>query len=184
MMDMTNNGGRNLRWLRWAGWGGAAALVAAPFVLMQIAPGTGFDWSGIDFLLAAVLIASLGLLAETLVRIAAGWLYRLGAAMAAATGLLLVWSNLAVGYIGDGEALINGVFLAIPAAAMLAAIFIKGRASAMMWIMLAATVAHGAAGMVSYPQDTRTGPISLVFVGLWLGSAALFRIADRTRSHV
>jgi hypothetical protein len=62
---------------------------------------------------------------------------------------------------------------------MLASVLVKGRASAMMWIMLAAALAHGAAGVIGYPQDTRTGPITIVFVGLWLGSAALFRTADR-----
>ncbi len=176
---MTHASERKWNWLRWSGWGAAVALVATPFVLMKAVPESGFAWTGSDFALLAILVATVGLLAELAVRASGSRQYRLGAALAAGSGLLLIWSNLAAGYIGDGDARINVVFLAIPAAAMLASVLVKGRASAMMWIMLAAALAHGAAGVIGYPQDTRTGPITIVFVGLWLGSAALFRTADR-----
>lgn len=99
--------------------------------------------------------------------------------MAASTGLLLVWSNLAVGYIGDGDAPINAVFLVLPILAMLAAIMVRGRARAMAWILTATAAAHAITGIIGYPQDTRTGPITIVFVGLWLASASLFRNAAR-----
>jgi hypothetical protein len=178
-MHMAKEDQRTWAWLRWAGWGGAVALVATPFVLMAVAPETSFDWSAGDFVLAAVAIGTLGLLAELTVRASANWSYRFGAAIGAVTGLLLIWSNLAVGYIGDGDAPINGFFLIIPIMVLLTAIVAKGRAGAMMWIMSAAAVAHGIAGIIGFPQDTRTGPITIVFVGLWLASAALFRNAAR-----
>ena len=127
-MDMTNGGERNWAWLRWVGWGGAVALVAAPFALMKLAPETGFNWAASDFVLAAVLIGTIGLLAEVTLRPAANWNYRFGAAIAVGTGLLLIWSNLAVGYIGDGDAAINGVFLIIPILALLATIIVRGPA--------------------------------------------------------
>ena len=181
-MDMTTDDKRNWAWLRWIGWGGAVALVATPFVLMKIAPETGFDWTASDFVLAAVLIGAIGVLVELTVRAASSWPYRLGAAMAMGTGLLLIWSNLAVGYIGDGDAPINAVFLVIPIIALLAAIIVRGKARAMVWIMAAAAVVHAMAGIIGFPQDTRTGPITIVFVGLWLASAALFRNAARDRA--
>lgn len=181
-MHTTNEGERNWGWLRWAGWCAAVALLAAPFALMKVAPETGFNWTGSDFVIAAVLIGTVGLLAEVTVRTADSWNYRFGAAIAVGTGLLLIWSNLAVGYIGDGDAAINGVFLIIPILALLATIIARGRAGAMMWIMSGAAMAHGAAGIIGFPQDTRTGPITIVFIGLWLASAALFRNAARDRA--
>lgn len=178
-MDMSREAERNWSWLRWFGWGGAVALVAAPLVLMKVAPETGFDWTASDLLFAAVLIGMVGLLAELAVRASSNWPYRLGAAMATGTGFLLIWSNLAVGYIGDGDAPINGVFLVIPILALLGAIVARGRAQALAWIMVATGAVHAVTGIIGFPQDTRTGPISIVFVGLWLASAALFRNAAK-----
>jgi hypothetical protein len=181
-MDMSHDAPRNWKWLRWAGWCGAVALVAAPLVLMKVAPETGFDWTAGDFVLAAVLIGSVGLLAELAVRASSNWPYRLGAAMAIGTGFLLIWSNLAVGYIGDGDAPINGMFLVLPILALLAAIVARGRAQALAWIMAATGAAHAVTGIIGFPQDTRTGPITILFVALWLASAALFRNATKDRA--
>ena len=181
-MDMSQDSARKWKWMRTAGWGGAAALVAAPLVLMKVAPATGFDWTASDFLLAAVLVGGVGLLAELAIRASSNWPYRLGAAFGIGTGFLLVWSNLAVGYIGNGDAPINGVFLAIPILALLATVAARGRAQSLGWIMAATATAHAVTGIVGFPQDTRTGPITFVFVGLWLTAAALFRAAAKDRA--
>lgn len=178
-MDIPHEPRRDWSWLRWAGWGAALTAVAAPLVLMKVAPETGFDWTASDFILAGVLIGGVGLLLELAVRASSNRPYRFGSAMAIATGFLLIWSNLAVGYIGDGDAPINSLFLAIPIVALLAAIVARGRARALAYVMAATSAAHAVTAVIGYPQDTRTGPISIVFVGLWLASAALFRDAAR-----
>ena len=179
MTTMDMNGGRNWRWLRWAGWGGAVALILAPLVAMQVAPESGVHWTASDFLLAAVALGIVGLLLELVLRTAATMPARLGGALAVATGFLLLWSNLAVGYIGDGDSPINGVFLAIPIIALIASIAVNGRAAAMTWILGATGLAHGVTGAIGFPQDPVTGPITLVFVAMWLASAALFGAAAR-----
>lgn len=170
---------RNWSWLRYAGWGGAAALMLLPAVAMQVRPDSGVNWTASDFLFAAVMLGTVGLLLELTVRTSHDIWHRFGALIATGTGFLLIWPNLAVGYIGDGDSPINGAFLAIPLLALVAGATARFQSLAMAWIMLATGVAHAAAGALGFPQDPRTGPISLVFVGLWLAAAVMFRRAAR-----
>jgi hypothetical protein len=180
MMSMTETR-RNLGWLRYVGWGGAVALVLAPLVAMQLqAPGV--HWTGSDFVFAIVLIGGTGLALELAVRSTRNWAYRFGAGLGLLTGFLLIWSNLAVGYIGDGDSTINRVFLAIPFVALAGSALSRFRAAGMAWSMLAAGLLHAVAGAVGYPIDPVTGPISAVFMLLWLASAWLFRTASRSRA--
>lgn len=169
--------GRDWRWVRWAGWSVAVALIAAPLVAMKAAPESGVNWTASDFLVAAAMLGVVGLVLELALRNSQGWAYRLAALLGVGTGFLLIWSNLAVGYIGDGSAPINQLLLAIPIVALIAAAAVRGRPRPMAWIMAATGAAHGVAGAIGYAQDTRTGVITAGFVGLWLISAALFRKA-------
>jgi hypothetical protein len=45
--------------------------------------------------------------------------------------------------------------------------------------MAATAAAHAMVGAIGFPQDTRTAPITVVFTGMWLASAWLFRKAAR-----
>lgn len=170
-----------LGWVRYAGWGLAAALVLLPAAAMRVAPDSGVKWTGSDFLLAAVLLGSVGLLLELTVRTSTSLWRRLGALTAIGTGFLLIWSNLAVGYIGNGDSPINLAFLAIPLAAFIGGAAVRFGNAAMAAVLLAAGVAHAVAGAIGYAEDPRTGLVSLVFVGLWLSSALLFRMAERNQ---
>ncbi|QIK78606.1 hypothetical protein G7077_06565 [Sphingomonas piscis] len=173
------NGEMNIRWVRWAGWSGAAGLIAAPLVAMKVAPQSGVDWSAGDFLFAAALLGVIGLMLELAVRRAHDWAYPFGALIGIGTGALMILSNLAVGYIGDGSAPINLVLLAIPVVALVASICVGGKAGRLAVIMALAALAHAIAGAIGYRQDTRTGLITLVFVALWSSAAALFRKSGR-----
>lgn len=179
MTDTTNGiGQRNFRWVRWLGWAGAAALLLLPAIAMRVAPGSGVDWTFSDFVFAAAMFAAVGIAAEVAVRMSANWAYRFGAGLGIATGFLLVWSNAAVGYIGDDNAY-NAVFFAIPALAFVGSLAARFRARGMAVVMLAAGIAHAIAGAIGFPQDPVTGPITIVFTAMWLGSAALFHKAAK-----
>ena len=178
-MDTTNSGsGPNLGWLRYVGWGGAVALILLPLVAMRVAPDSGVNWTLGDFVFAIVVIGGVGLAFELAVRMTSNWSYRLGAAVGLAAGFLLVWSNAAVGYIGDDNPY-NIVFFAIVALAMLGSVLIGFRANGMAMVMLVAGIAHALAGGIGYPQDPITGPITIVFTAMWLTSAWLFYRAAR-----
>jgi hypothetical protein len=179
MTDTISDGGqRSFGWLRWVGWGGALALLVLPLVAMRVAPDSGVNWTFSDFVFAGLMFGAVGLAAETAVRISRNWAYRGGAALGLAAGFLLVWSNAAVGYIGDDNPY-NLTFFMIVALALAGSVLVRFRAGGMALVMLAAGIAHAVAGAIGYPQDPVTGPITIVFTGMWLASAGLFHKAAK-----
>jgi hypothetical protein len=174
MADMTNpDGQRSSNWIRPIAWGGATALILLPLAAMQLAPGSGVNWTLSDFVFAATVVGGVGLAFELTVRISPSWSYRAGAAVGLAAGFFLIWSNAAVGYIGDDNPY-NIVFFAIVALALLGALVARLRPKGMAIVMLAAGIAHAVAGGIGFPQDPVTGPITLAFTAMWLTSAWLF----------
>ena len=179
MMESIESGARpNLGWLRYVGWGGAIALILLPLVAMEVAPQSGVNWTASDFLFAAIVIGSVGLAFEAAVRMTSNWSYRAAAAVGLAAAFFLTWSNAAVGYIGD-ENPYNMIFFMIVALALLGSVLVRFRAKGMAIVMLVAGIGHAAVGGIGYPQDPITGPITIVFTGMWLTSAWLFHRAAR-----
>jgi hypothetical protein len=177
-MDALKSSGRgDWGWLRYVGWGAALALVLLPAVLMAVAPDSGVNWTISDFIFAIVVIGGVGLAFEVAVRASSSLSYRAGAAVGLLAGFLLLWSNAAVGYIGDDNPY-NLVFFALVVFAILGAMLARLRAKGMALTMLAVGIGHAVAGAIGYPQDPVTGPITIVFVAMWLTSAALFRRAS------
>ena len=178
MTDTTNHdGNRSLGWVRPIVWGGALALFLLPLIAMQFT--AEVNWTFSDFLFAAFLIGGVGLAFELAVRISSSWSYRAGAALGLAAGFFLIWANAAVGYIGSEDNPYNAVFFGIVALAFAGSLISGFRARGMAITMLAAGVAHAIAGGVGFLADPVTGPITLVFVGMWLGAARLFHAAAR-----
>jgi hypothetical protein len=176
-MDTLDRGARpKLGWLRYVGWVGAVALILLPLAAMLIAPDSGVNWTAGDFLFAIVIIGGVGLAFELAVRMSSSRWYRTGAAVGLAAGFFLTWSNAAVGYIGDDNSY-NIVFFAIVAFALLGSIVAGFKATGMAIVMLGAGAAHAVAGGIGYPQDPITGPITAVFVAMWLTSAWAFHQA-------
>ena len=178
MGTINRGGGPNLGWLRYVGWGGAVALILLPLVAMELAPESGVNWTGSDFLFAAIVIGSVGLAFELAVRMTSNWSYRAGAAVGLAAAFFLTWSNAAVGYIGDDNPY-NIVFFLIVAFAVLGSLLAGFKAGGMALVTLAAGIAHAIAGAIGYPEDPVTGPITIFFTAMWITSALLFRRAAR-----
>ncbi len=172
---------RSRHWglVRWAGWGGAVALILTPLIVMKLAPGAGVNWTAGDFVFAILMFGAVGLAFELAVRISANWSYRAGAALGLAAGFLLIWANLAVGYIGSEDNPYNMAFFGVVAIALAGALLARFRATGMALAMLAAGIAHAAAGLGGITADPVTAPITLVFTAMWIASAALFRTAAR-----
>ncbi|HEX8579412.1 MAG TPA: hypothetical protein VF655_07435 [Allosphingosinicella sp.] len=170
-----NGGGRGGSWVRVVLWGGAAALLALPAVAMQF---TGeVNWTASDFVFAAVVFGTIGLLAEGAVRMSGNGSYQAGAGFALAAAFATVWANGAVGMIGNEDNAYNLLFLGVVAAALLGAVVARFRAGGMGIAMLAAGLGHAGVALGGYSVDPRGATFSLAFVLLWLLSAALFRNA-------
>ena len=155
-----------------AGWGMAAFLLLLP--LIARAP-----WTASDFVFAGVLIGGVGLAFEAIVKMSPDWTYRAGAGAALAVTFLTIWSNAAVGMIGDGDNPLNLMFAGVIALALVGAVLVRFRAAGMARVMAVAALAQFVAGAVGAFTDLRGGIISAMFAGIWLLSALLFQRAAR-----
>ncbi len=159
------------------GWSGAVALILTPLVAMQFT--SEVNWDETDFLFAAVIFGIVGGLIEFAVRISSNWYFRFGAIFAVLAGLTVVWSNLAVGMIGNEDNPVNLWFGVVLLIAICGTIISRFHKRAMAIAMLAAGVTQAATGLVAgiMGPDPRGGIFTIVLSSFWLISAALLRSA-------
>ena len=182
--NITGGGGGN-GW-RIAAWGGAAALLLLPLVAMQFTDDV--TWTASDFATFGAMLLAAGGLFELGMRMGGGWAYRAAFAVAVAAAFLLVWVNLAVGFLGSEDNPANLLFLGVFAVAGIGATLARFQTAGMARAMLATAVTQvliGGTGLASGLASPGTDGIyevvmgSSLFATLWLISAGLFRLAAR-----
>jgi hypothetical protein len=162
-------------------WGGAAALLLLPAVAMQWFPASGVNWTASDFVAMGVLLAILCGLYEFGAWLSGNIAYRAGFGLAALTGFLTIWVNLAVGMLGSEDGTINLMFAGVLFIAAAGALAAGLKPRGMSWAMSAAAIAQLAAVGVAIAlggYDARELTFTAMFALPWLASAALFRKAD------
>lgn len=163
------------RW-RIARWSAAAILLLVPFVAMQFT--NEVNWTGLDFAVFGAMLLVAGLAYEFVASASGSLAYRLGAGTAVATAFLLVWVNLAVGFLGDEGNPANLVFVGVLALAALGAAWARLRPSGMALAMAATAAAQvlvGAAALAGgWGTPYEIGLGTTLFAALWLVSAGLF----------
>ena len=169
--------GRRSRMVRWSL---GAALVLLPLAAMPFTDAV--DWSARDFAVAAALVGGAGLAHEGVVRTARDRAYRAGAAVALATGFLLVWLNGAVGIIGSEDNPANLLYGAVIVVAVFGALIARFHPRGMARAMVAAagaqvSVAPVAAATFGLADLPDTLLLTALFALSWLASAGLFRIS-------
>jgi hypothetical protein len=165
------------RW-RVLGWGMAVGAILLPLIAMQFT--SEVNWTVGDFLFASLMIGSVGLAFELVVRASTSIAYRAGAAAALAAAFLTVWVNGAVGMIGSEENVYNLLFLGVIALALAGSVIARFRASGMALAIAVAAAAQAALGLWGMAADLRGGIFATGFAAMWLLSAALFRAAARS----
>lgn len=185
MMTGVDQGGVQGR-ERWRGamWIAAAGLLLVPLVAMQF---TGeVQWTGSDFVFAAVLLGLACGTVELAARASGDWAYRGGVIFAVAASFLLVWVNGAVGFLGSEDNPANLMFLGVIVIAILGSVFSGFRASGMARTMIVAAAAQVIAALTGlaagWASPGYAGIYEVVlgttlFTPLWLASAGLFRKA-------
>lgn len=162
-------------------WGGAACLLLLPAVAMRWFPASGVNWTASDFIVMGVLLAILCGLYELGAWLSANIAYRAGFGLAALTGFLTIWVNLAVGMLGDEDGTINlmfaGVLFIAAAGALVAGLKPRGMALAMLVAAIAQLAAVGV-GLALGGYEAHELTFTAMFALPWLASAALFRKAD------
>ena len=97
------------------GWGGVTLLLMLPLVLRA-------PWTLSDYIIAGIFLGGAGLALEILARVSGSFFYRLGALLAVAAVILLVWVNGAVGFLGDEGNPANLLFAGVIAVAVIGAV--------------------------------------------------------------
>lgn len=171
------------------GWGSAIGLVLLPLLAMQFT--SEVNWTFSDFVAAGLMIGLTGGALELAVRSSPSPWGRAAAGVMILTCFLLVWVNLAVGFLGSEANPANILFLLVLGIAICGSIATRLRAGPMVRTMLAAAIVQIlvattalAAGWASPGWDGVYEVVvgSTLFGGLWLISAALFRNAAKGES--
>ena len=168
--------------IRIACWGTAAALLVLPAIAMRFT--SEVNWTASDFVFAAVLMGSVGLIYEGAIRMTRNWSYRGGVGLALAASFLLIWINGAVGIIGSEQDDANMLYVGVVAIAIVDSVVARFRSSGMAATMgvsavcqLLVPIVAGVMGWAARDALLRPEvPIATaVFAGIWLLAAALFR---------
>ena len=163
-------------------WGAAACLLLLPALAMQFFPQGGVDWTGADFLVMGVMLATACGLYELGAWLSGASTYRAGFGLAAQAAFLTVWVNLAVGMLGSENDVANLMFVGVPgiaaAGALLARFKPRGMARAMAAAAIAQLLATGV-GLAMGAFEARELVLTALFALPWLAAALLFRMAAR-----
>lgn len=162
-----------------------AMLLAIPLVAMQF--NREVNWTFSDFLAAGIVIFSTGLGYLALKSRSSSIYYRFGAGLAVVTMFMLVWSNMAVGFIGSGANTANIMYGGMVAVGIFGSIMARFRPAGMAYTVFALALAQVLIPLIALSvSDLSVEPgeakavaiITGIFVTLWIASGLLFRQAE------
>lgn len=159
-------------------WGGAGTLLLLPWIAMQFT--AEVNWTAFDFLVFGAMLVTGCIVCEIAVRASRSYLYRFAAAIAAGTGFLLVWVNLAVGMIGSENNAENLVYAGVLLVAVIGTAVARLRARDMARAMAITAIAHALTGVYGLAIGSGEAAVSaVIFVAAWLASAWAFHRAAK-----
>jgi hypothetical protein len=165
---------------------GGVALATAFILLIPLLAAPA--WTLFDFVIAGVFIFGTGLTYVLVASKAGNIAYRAAVGVALAAAFLLVWINLAVGIIGNSGDPANTMYLGVLAVGIVGAIFARLRPHEMARALFATALAQGLVAVIALVFGLGSGSppgvlgiliLNGFFVGLFVGSAWLFREAAR-----
>ena len=163
-------------------------LLLIPLVAMQFS--SEVVWTLSDFVIAGILLFGTGLTYLLVARLGNNGAYRLAVGVAVLAGLLLVWVNLAVGFIGSEDNPANLLYGGVLAVAFTGAIVARFRPQGMAYAMFAAALVQFVVPFVAaaiWRPEVNMGMVQVlvlntIFAGIWATSGGLFRRASGTGS--
>ncbi|WP_194953806.1 hypothetical protein [Sphingopyxis solisilvae] len=174
MNDLSTRRASLLNGWRIAGWGSLLALLMLPALAMQIT--REVNWTAGDFVFAAILLGFVGTMVELAVRFARPGAPRIGYIIAGFTAFFTLWSNAAVGIIGDEDS-INVFFYLMLLGAIVAAVGVRFRSGAVRWIAVLLAIGQYAVGIAALnmmPGHAVEWGFLTIFALLWLTAAWCF----------
>jgi signal transduction histidine kinase len=172
----TDEDARLTRLLRATLWGGAAFAFLVPVVAKLT---LNIPWTAFDFIFWAVMLLVAAGVCEIALRLSGRLAYRAGMIVAVGTSFLIIWSNLAVGIIGDENNPLNQIFFGVIALAVVGAVLARFRPKGMAIAMAVTAAAQFGTGFNALADEQIVFGIVTVFALGWLLAAGLFREAAR-----
>lgn len=165
-----------------------AFLLLIPLLAMQFTDEV--TWSLFDFAVAGALLSGTGFTYKLVTRKAGNIAYRAAAGVALATGLFMVWSNLAVGIIGSEDNSANWMYIGVLAVGIIGTVIARLQPQKMSYALFATALANllvtviALTAQLGYPDS---GPREILiingfFIALWVGSALLFWNSNRKQA--
>lgn len=157
-------------------WSGAALLLLLPWVAMRFTDEV--RWSAGDFLIfGAMLLAVCGAY-ELATRMSASTAYRAAAGVTLATAFLIVWANLAVGFIGNPSNPANLMYAGVLLIGIVGAGMARCGPQGMAIALVATAIAQAVVALIALILGSVEGAVlTACLVVPWLVSAWLFRKA-------
>ncbi|HLN52387.1 MAG TPA: hypothetical protein VK212_01680 [Lentimicrobium sp.] len=169
----------------------AASLLLIPLIAMQF--NEGVNWTLSDFVVAWVLLFGAGFSYALLARKQRKIVAKAATALTVGTGLFLVWSNLAVGIIGNENNPINLAYFAVLAFLIVKTILANFQVQRMVKVLYGTAIAQIIVTIIAlltgqqHALESSVKEILMVnafFVFLWIVSALLYEFAARQNQQV
>ena len=110
--------------------------------------------------------------------------YRSGAVVAVLGLFLLVWLNAAVGLIGSENSDANAMYAGVIGVLIVGTILSRLRAAAMVQALVATAIAQAIVGFIAIVWQLGFKGPDIMFIGIWLASAALFQSRKEYRESI
>lgn len=164
----------------------AILLLLIPAVAMQFS--ADVDWSLADFVIMGAIIFLVGLGFEAAFRKSGNTTYRIAFGIALATTFLIIWANLAVGFVSNGPNLPNILLGLVPFIGIIGAIITRAQPQGMartMYAMAAAVMLAPIIGLVVNRPTLDKGVVAVLgitafFTLLFIVSGLLFQQSATT----
>lgn len=163
-----------------------AGLLLIPFIAMYFTDQV--LWTFSDFLFAGILLSGTGTMYVIISRLSDKAIYKYAVGLALFSGLFMIWSNLAVGIIGNESNPINLFYFGVIALGLIGAAITRARANGMVISMTVMATAVGAIGIYALLNPSLYDPgnsvteivgVNLLFIVLFSISAILFYHASK-----
>lgn len=159
----------------------AAFLLLVPLAAMQFTDEVA--WSLFDFFAAWILLFGAGLTYTLIARKMSNIAYKTAVGVAVMTALLIIWANLSVGIIGAEGNPANIMYAGVIAVGIIGAIVVRFQPHGMSIVLFVTASANAMVtviAIIAKLSDEVSEPIvilipNVLFIGLWIWSALLFR---------
>ncbi|HRE40557.1 MAG TPA: hypothetical protein PLG90_04420 [Ignavibacteria bacterium] len=160
---------------------GTILILMIPLIAMQFT--IEVNWNFFDFAIMFIMIFGTGSAFLFISKKAVNWTYKIAVALAVITSFLIIWSNLAVGIIGNEDNPANLLFFVVIAIGLIGIIISQFKPLGMSNALFATAIAQFLVPFIAlaiWQPEFNSGVIQVIafnffFVFLWILSALLFR---------